>query len=314
MAAHERPLWQRLLERAGAAAVSKGTAEQLRSLDRGSSTLALFEQTFGGHAIEDGWTFGVLACAGLAVVDGRVPVAVNEDVVAYLDEDGAGWIQDTIEDPAPRRVAADAQALVTGILLWDRHLRAPASLRMEGKRGRELIVRLGLLPIAAVTSKTERWWGDETAWIVERGAVTLVGALDAARLDGLAARPPPRAPEKKPETKRAKRAMAAPELAKVTSPMDVVLEVDKTDVTLGAFLPGSPDAVLARVMGAGAEQLGAKVAARASDGATLALPEGVELVVKIARMGKGTALRARLRGHRPEDEGAWRERMRQSLR
>jgi len=314
MAAHERPLWRRLLEQAGAAAASKGTEQRLRSLDRGTSTLALFEQTFGGRAFEDGWTFGVLAGAELAVVEGRVPVAVNGDVVAYLDEDGAGWIQDTIADPSPRRVAADAEALVTGILLWDRHFQAPASQRIEGKRGGELAARLGLTPIAAVTSKTERWWGDETTWIVERGAVTLVGALDAARLDGLAAGPPRSAPEKKPKTKGAKKAVAEPELPKVTSPMEVVLEVAKTDLTVGTFVPGSPAAVLARVMGAGAEQLGAKVAASAPDDATLSLPEGVELVVKIARMGKGTALRARLRGHRPEEEGAWRERMRQSLR
>jgi hypothetical protein len=230
--------------------------------------------------------------------------------VAYLDEEGAGWIQDTIADPSPRRVAADAEALVTGILLWDRHFQAPASQRIEGKRGGELAARWGLTPIAAVTSKTERWWGDETAWIVERGAVTLVGALDAARLDGLAAGPPRSAPEKNPKTKGAKKAVAEPELPKVTSPMEVVLEVAKTDLTVGTFVPGSPAAVLARVMGAGAEQLGAKVAAGAPDGATLSLPEGVELVVKIARMGKGTALRARLRGHRPEEEGAWRERMR----
>lgn len=73
------------------------------------------------------------------------------------------------------------------------------------------------LPIATVTSKTERWWGDETTWIVERGAVTLVGALDAARLDGLASSPPQSAPEKKLQAKGAKKAEAEPELRKVTS-------------------------------------------------------------------------------------------------
>lgn len=320
MAAVKRPLWRRLLERAGAAAVSKGTKKRLASLGRGTDTLILFEQTFGGHAIEDGWTFGVLACAELAAVGARVPVAVNEDVVAYLDEDGAGWIQDTIEDPAPRTVAADAEALVTGILLWDRHFRSAGTRRFAGACGEALGAQLSLPKIVGM--KAEAWWADDGAWVIERDGETMAGAEDGARLAALvapakakAAAKPAKARAAPPESVKAN-PDSAPKasLPSVTSPAQVALEVGPDDLDVTQFLPAAPSKVLALLTGRLAARLGGRLQSEAPDGVTIAVPPSVTVRVKIASMGKGTAVHAVVRGHLPSDAEEWFDRLDGALR
>jgi hypothetical protein len=300
------PVWRRLLERAGAARIPSGNAEELAALGRGTPALTAFESTFGGHQVAQGWTFGVLACAALPRSKrGLVPVAESEDVVAYLDERGAGWIQDTVEDPEPRRVAASAEALVTGLLLWHRHHHAAARRELAGKHGERVAAQLSLPPIEAASSRTERWWGDDAAWVVERGRVTLLGAVDAARLPAPGDPPPAKAlGTRKPRGRP----------ASVTSPQDLALDLAEGDVTRAAFVLRSPGALLAHVTSAAAEALGAEVVASGPDGATLTPAEGVELRVRIATMGKGCALWARLRGHRAEDSAAWSARLGEILR
>lgn len=297
------PLWRRLLERAGARRTPPALDGALSSVE------AEFERTYGGFAVPQGWTFGIAASAAFERMKGRTPVGHHEDVVAYLDAAGAGYVMDTLEDAAPRKVAPHPQALVTGILLWSAHHRQPKerTRTFAGKQGKKIAAQLSLSPLADSMVR-ERWWGDEKAWVVERGEVTLVGVdgeptllvqLDAALEKGSTKKAPSKkaSTEKAIPTKTAKGPASGEGFPNVTSPEQLPLELAREDVSLGSFVSKKPEVLRQRLTAPSTlEALRATVVEEASTGASLSLPDGVSLVVSIGRMGKGSALYARLRG------------------
>jgi hypothetical protein len=154
-----------------------------------------FEARFGGTYGEDDepLTVGAGAClGGDAHADPRggrddlVPVIYTaNDGIGYLDGEGRGWFQDTIEEADASLVAPDGAALVCRVVLWNL-LFAGERRELPGLRGAELAERLGVPAVVEASDAKERWWSDGTLTIRESdGLTTVCGPEDVvAAIDG----------------------------------------------------------------------------------------------------------------------------------
>jgi len=144
-----------------------------------------FEASFGGMLIPDGpkmkkdepvWLFGTYACVttGGHSSPGRgkkiklVPVVNSpNDIIYYLDEQGRGYAEDTIEDVSPVRYADDATSLVCRIVFDDALFsRKETSLNLEGLQGSELSKQLKLKLVKEASGNDRRFYTDKTGDIL----------------------------------------------------------------------------------------------------------------------------------------------------
>lgn len=149
-----------------------------------------FEKAYGGLSFteagasrgDERFVVGPGACLSDADLDfteagakGLVPVIwAPNDVAYFVDASGAGWAEDTIEDPAPVRVAADARAMLTRLLLGE-HVFACAPAKKAESNGADAAAIAKSLKLAIVKDASgadERWWSDGKTFLVERGDTT----------------------------------------------------------------------------------------------------------------------------------------------
>jgi Leucine rich repeat len=144
------------------------------------ASVIAFEASFGGLLIPDEpnskeddsrWTFGAHAClASGAHVNPRggsrsrklVPVAYSpNDVIYYLDEQGRGYAEDTIEDTSARLCADDGIALVCRIVFNEEMFdRSETSLDLPGLQGDSIAKRLSLKLVKEASVRHHRYFSD----------------------------------------------------------------------------------------------------------------------------------------------------------
>ena len=145
-----------------------------------------FETAFGGMLIPDDgpkikkdepvWLFGTHACVttGGHASPGRgkkiklVPVVNSpNDIIYYLDEQGRGYAEDTIEDASPVRYADNATSLVCRIVFDDALFsRKETSLNLEGLQGSELSKQLKLKLVKEASGNDRRFYTDKSGDIL----------------------------------------------------------------------------------------------------------------------------------------------------
>jgi hypothetical protein len=147
-----------------------------------SEAVLTFEERYGGTRFADvgrgeGADF-VLGPYALSKDDatgneerGLVPIALSpNDVWYFLDEAGAGWVQDAIEDPEPVPFATTAVIALARLVLYlrafhDRH--AHGGVDLDGHRGATLARELRLPAIAEASDTHARFWGDPRTLVIE---------------------------------------------------------------------------------------------------------------------------------------------------
>jgi len=160
------------------------------------ASVIAFEAAFGGLVIpeegrkikksEPSWLFGTHACltSGAHVTPrggGKarklVPVVYSpNDIIYYLDEQGRGYAQDTIEDPSAMFYADNGISLVCRIVINDALFsREETTLDLPGLQGEELSKRLSLTLIKQASGKDFRYFCDAT------GDVLVVEEIKAKR-------------------------------------------------------------------------------------------------------------------------------------
>jgi hypothetical protein len=172
-----------------------------------SASVLAFEAAYGGlqvpeygaktnwlEAEESAWLFGAHACLISEVhVDprggskrrGLVPVAYSpNDVIYFLDREGHGFAQDTIEDPRALPFADGGRALVSRILLWD-EMFALESETLLGAHGNVLKNLLSLTLVSHASADDVRFFGNGEIYVSEttakgkQPAQTVVACHDA---------------------------------------------------------------------------------------------------------------------------------------
>jgi hypothetical protein len=141
------------------------------------ASVIAFEAAFGGLVIPDGrkmkkgepcWLFGTHACltAGGHTVHSKarklVPVVYSpNDIIYYLDEQGRGYAEDTIEDTSTMLYADNGTSLVCRIVFNDALFsREETSLDLPGLQGDELSKRLSLTLVTEASGKDFRYFSD----------------------------------------------------------------------------------------------------------------------------------------------------------
>jgi hypothetical protein len=194
----------------------------------GHAPAIAFEKTYGGLSFPDqgeprgwqkagapAWLVGPVAC--MASFDklpssGKkklVPVLrTPDDLVYFLDEAGAVWAQDMVEQSRPVTWVANARAMMTRILFSDHVFGCPAGQKAEiaSAKGEEAARALKLRVIADASDDKERWWSDGKTFVVQRGsgtnAVTTIAYASKGALKelGNAAAAPPKLATRAPVT------------------------------------------------------------------------------------------------------------------
>jgi hypothetical protein len=144
------------------------------------AAVAAFEASYGGLVIPEArgqapddprWLFGAHACLsseahvaprGGDVARRLVPVIYSpNDVIYFLDGNGRGYAQDTIEERAAVLYAADGRALVTRVLLHNALFTLQqSSLELPRLEGTRLAQHFGLALIAEASGQDLRFYGD----------------------------------------------------------------------------------------------------------------------------------------------------------
>lgn len=113
-----------------------------------------------------------------------VPVLCTaNDVVYFLDADGAAWAQDTIEEVRPVLFAPTARAMMSRILFWEEIFFCPSDKKVAvaGERGATVASALKLRAVADASDDVERWWSDGTTFVVEQAAKRRAAETTIAR-------------------------------------------------------------------------------------------------------------------------------------
>lgn len=154
-----------------------------------------FEAAFGGMLIpeerkmkkgEPCWLFGTHACLttgghtdprGGSKARKLVPVVYSpNDIIYYLDEQGRGYAEDTVEDPSAMFYADNGTSLVCRIVFNDALFsREETSLDLPGLQGEELAKRLSLKLVKEASGKDRRFFSDA------KGDVLVVEEIKAKR-------------------------------------------------------------------------------------------------------------------------------------
>ena len=151
-----------------------------------------FERRYGGllaadspgDDADDEWLYGAYACLrsgahGGAPKEGGdrgilVPVVYSpNDVIYTLDEHGAAWAEDTLEDPAPMPYASDGDHLVARILVGQLAFALAGkggSIELAGRRGEEAAALLSLAFIPQASDHLGGTWGDARAIVLEHSS------------------------------------------------------------------------------------------------------------------------------------------------
>ncbi len=148
-----------------------------------------FEAAYGGlqvpeygakanwrDAEEPAWLFGAHAClTSEAHVDprggskrrGLVPVAYSpNDVIYYLDRDGQGFGEDTIEDTRAMPFSANGRALMERILFWDEMFMLE-SQTLAGAHGNTLKKQLSLTLVKDASAEDVRFFCNNEIYVTE---------------------------------------------------------------------------------------------------------------------------------------------------
>jgi hypothetical protein len=119
---------------------------------------------------------------------GLVPVALTpNDVWYFVDDAGAMWAWDTIEEPEPVLFATSTTVGIARFILFSRAFSERARLGgvdVEGRHGAALAQRLNLPPIEEASDDLARFWGDARTLVFEL-------ALDVLPAGPGSAPPPP---------------------------------------------------------------------------------------------------------------------------
>jgi hypothetical protein len=149
-----------------------------------------FESAYGGLSFPDRgegrawrkaavapWLVGAAACLSSGAsfhppgTKKLVPVLCTaNDVVYFLDAGGEGWAKDAIADARPVRVAPNARAMMSRILLWDEVFFCPTEdkLTVPTAQGASVASAMKLRAIADASDAAERWWSDGKTFVVEK--------------------------------------------------------------------------------------------------------------------------------------------------
>jgi hypothetical protein len=163
-----------------------------------------FEAAFGGLLIPDGsemeqdepcWIFGTHAClttgghtSPRGGIEGHklVPVVYSpNDIIYYLDEQGRGYAEDTIEDVSASPYAEDGTSLVCRIVFDDALFsRNETSIDLPGLQGDTLSKSLSLKVIEEASAKDRRFFSNEAGDVlvvedIEANQTRFAGATKA---------------------------------------------------------------------------------------------------------------------------------------
>jgi Leucine rich repeat len=147
------------------------------------ASVIAFESAFGGLVIPGGrkmkkgepcWLFGTHACltTGGHTAPGKarklVPVVYSpNDIIYYLDEQGRGYAEDTIEDLSAAFYADNGTSLVCRIVFDDALFsREETTLDLPGLQGDALLMSLSLTLVTEASGKDRRFFTDLTGDIL----------------------------------------------------------------------------------------------------------------------------------------------------
>ena len=159
------------------------------------ASVIAFEAAFGGLVIPDErkqkkgepcWLFGTYACLttgghtdprGGSKARKLVPVVYSpNDIIYYLNEQGQGYAEDTIEDPSAVLYADNGTSLVCRIVFNDALFsREETSLDLPGLQGEALAKQLSLALVKEASGKDIRYFSDA------KGDVLVVEEIKAKR-------------------------------------------------------------------------------------------------------------------------------------
>jgi hypothetical protein len=145
------------------------------------ASVVAFEESFGGLVIPDEpkmkkgepcWLFGTYACLtegghtsprGGSKARKLVPVVCSpNDIIYYLDEQGRGYAEDTIEDISATLYADNGTSLVCRILFNDALFsRKETSVELPGLQGEALAKQLSLSLVKEASGKDFRFFSDD---------------------------------------------------------------------------------------------------------------------------------------------------------
>ncbi len=170
-----------------------------------SAGVLAFEAAYGGLLVpeygakanwrkmeEPAWLFGAHTCLtseihlnprGGSQDQGLVPVAYSpNDVIYFLDADGHGFVQDTLEDTQAVPFASRGRALVSRILLWD-EIFFLKSVVLTGALGNKLKSLLSLTLDKDASAKDVRFFVGHQLYVTETAATgeTLAETLLACK-------------------------------------------------------------------------------------------------------------------------------------
>lgn len=167
------------ISREGAHGDTEATTRLLNSKEYPPHPAVLdFEESFGGlEFYEPEYDVPTLVVGPFACFSasphwtGRerdlVPVIFSvNDVVYFLDAQGRGWTCATMAGGGTRPSADNGKALFRQAVLW-RVLESRGVDVKQGRHGAEMARARGATELVGTSGQTERWWGNETALIVE---------------------------------------------------------------------------------------------------------------------------------------------------
>lgn len=162
------------------AALRAALAERLRPV---YDAVLAFDARYGGIVMAEApgregcdWIFGGYACLtrgiGGGEASGLVPIAASpNDNVYFLDEHGAAWGQDTLEDPEPVLCAPSGTAALARIVLFTivfQRRNARQVLDLPGLHGDRIARQLGLPLIEPASDPSWRAWADRRRLVIEQ--------------------------------------------------------------------------------------------------------------------------------------------------